>query len=382
VQFHRRILRGLGPALAVGLAAGAVGAAPAGKGATRPQAQPAQLAQKAAAQTAPVPKVGPEKKAEPPPVPAFIVALPPAAPKDALRRLLLKPYVAVTGAALADTAWDGASLDALKGKPIDLALVDSSQLAAGCRSQILVHLDWTRLGRERFVPAAAADCGAGAYVAAIGLAWDKDKLNFTPQWTDFWDIARHPGRRGLQRTAKGNLEFALLADGVASGDVYRTLRTADGQDRAFRKLDQLKPYLTWWDKPDQPAQLLAAGKVLLTSAPASGVLAAAAAGHRHFGVQWAGCLTDVSFWAVPREAPHPGDSALALLVASDPARLAELAQATWLGPPTRDALALLPQAGRVAMASANLPAGVTLDDGFWAENQAKLEARFTAWLAK
>ena len=128
--------------------------------------------------------------------------------------------------------------------------------------------------------------------------------------------------------------------------------------------------------------MLGAGKVLLTSAPAASVLAAASATHRHFGVQWAGSLNDVAFWAVPKDAPHPGDSALALLIATDPARLAELAQATWLGPPTRDALVLLPEASRVAMASANLAAGLALDEGFWAENQAKLEARFTAWLAK
>jgi putative spermidine/putrescine transport system substrate-binding protein len=186
----------------------------------------------------------------------------------------------------------------------------------------------------------------------------------------------------LQKTARGNLEFALMADGVSPGDVYRTLRSADGQDRAFRKLDQLKPYVTWWDQPAQPAQLLGAGKVLLTSAPAAAVLQAGVATHRHFGVQWAGSLTDVSFWAVPHDAPHPAQSALALLVATDPARLAELFQATSLGPPTRDALDLLPANVRAATVSANIAAGLAVDDGFWAENGAKLEQRFAAWLAK
>jgi putative spermidine/putrescine transport system substrate-binding protein len=310
------------------------------------------------------------------------VAWPDTAPKDAMRRVLLKPYLSVSGAALTDAGWDGASLDGLKGKTVDLALVSAAQVAAGCKSQQLARLDWGRLDRDRFLPAAAADCGAGAYVAASGLAWDKDKLNFTPTWQDFWDIARHPGRRGLQKTARGNLEFALLADGVAAGDVYRTLRSQDGQDRAFRKLDQLKPYLTWWDQAGQPAQMLAAGKVLLTSAPGALVLTAGTAAHRHFGLQLAGSLTEIAYWAVPQGAPHAGASALALLVATDPARLAEFFQATGLGPATKDALEVLPAAARAGTPSAGLTAGLALDEGFWAENQTKLEQRFAAWLAK
>ena len=67
-----------------------------------------------------------------------------------------------------------------------------------------------------------------------------------PGWADFWDVAKYPGKRGLRRSAETNLEFALLADGVAPGDVYKTLRTSEGVDRAFRKLDQLKPYIVWW----------------------------------------------------------------------------------------------------------------------------------------
>ena len=315
-------------------------------------------------------------------VPPFLVAMPDTAPKDTLRRILLKPYVAVTGAALTDAGWDGASLDGLKAKAPDLALVSASQLQAGCKSQQFVHLDWARLNRDRFLPQTATDCGAGAYVSASGLAWDKDKLNFTPGWPDFWDIARHPGRRGLRKTARGNLEYALLADGVSPGDVYRSLRTQDGQDRAFRKLDQLKPYLTWWDQPQQPEQMLASGKVLLTSAPAEALLGAGAAAHRHYGVQWAGSLTQIAFWAVPAAAPHEAASALALLVATDPARLAEFSQTGFFGPPTKDALDMLPPAAREATPSAGLTAGLALDEGFWADNQAKLEQRFAAWLAK
>lgn len=306
---------------------------------------------------------------------SLVVAVPPGPLHDTLRRLLLKPYADATHTLLADPAWDGASLDALKAAPPDLALVDGMQLVTGCRTGQFRKLDWGRLNRDRYFPQAVSDCGAGAYLSVVALAWDRDKFTSPPLWTDFWDVARHPGRRGLQRTARGTLEIALLADGVSAGDVYRTLRTADGLDRAFRKLDQLKPYIQWWDQPAQPAQWLAAGKVLLTSAPASSVAAAGAAAHRRLAVQWAGSLSSTESFVVPQNAPRPAVSAIALTVASDPARQALLGAATGLGPAVRDGVDLLPVEARAA-------AALAVDDGFWGDNDAKLEVRFAAWLSK
>ena len=324
----------------------------------------------------PVPQVA----AAPPAQAGLQLAMPAFAPREALRRVLLKPYAAASATGLSDTGWDGVSLETLKAKPADLALLDAAQVNSGCKSGVLARLDWARLNRDRFLPQTSADCGAGAYISATALAWDRDKLPGAPGWSDFWDVARHPGRRALAHTARGTLEIALLADGVAPGDVYRALRTPEGQDRAFRKLDQLKPYLVWWDQPSQPAQWLASGKVLLTSAPADVVLQATEATHRHLGVQWNGSLSSIFFWAVPQAAPHPAAATLALLIATDPARLAEFNQTTSLGPSTQDALAVL--APRSDNLVGNLGAGLIVDAEFWLENDGKLEPRFAAWLTK
>jgi putative spermidine/putrescine transport system substrate-binding protein len=313
----------------------------------------------------------------------LVAAIPPDVPKEVLRRLVLKPYADATGTELSDPAWDGASFDALKKITPDLVLVTGAQLAAGCRAQTLVRLDWGLLGRDAYLAQAVGDCGAGAYLSTTALAWDRDKLPAAPNWSDFWDVARHPGGRGLQRTARGNLEIALLADGVAPGDVYRTLRSSDGLDRAFRKLDQLKPYIIWWDQPAQPAQMLAAGRVLLTSAPTAALLQTAEATHRAYGLQWAGSLTELHSWAVPQGAPHPAAASAALLIAGDIARQAMFARATGLGPTKAGAVDLLPAAAKAGSPSlpANLQGGLAIDEGFWLENQDKLQARFAAWAA-
>jgi putative spermidine/putrescine transport system substrate-binding protein len=272
----------------------------------------------------------------------------------------------------------------------DLALLDGANLAAACKAQTVLRLDWKYLDRDRFLPVAASDCGAGAYLSTTLLAWDRAKLDGSPGWADFWDVTKHPGRRGLRRVARGNLEIALLADGVAAGDIYRTLRSNDGVDRAFRKLDQLKPYIVWWDQPSQPAQLLGSAKVLLTSAVSAGLVAGPAhsppshAPQADIGLQWTGSLTEVTSWTVLKDAPHADAALIAILIATDPARLAEFAEATALGPAAVAALGLLPAAARAQNPSlpSHLQTGLAIDEGFWLEHGDRLEARFAAWVGK
>ena len=313
-----------------------------------------------------------------------MAAVPPGPLHDTLWKLLLKPYAEATQTLVADPAWSGDTLDQLKTLAPDLALVDGELLVAGCRAGIFRKLDWGHLNRDHYVAQATSDCGAGAYLAATALAWDREKFSTPPSWADFWDVARHPGRRGLQRTARGTLEIALLADGVSAGDIYKTLRTPDGLDRAFRKLDQLKPFIQWWDQASQPGQWLAAGKVLLTSAPAASLPAAANAAHKQLAVQWGGSITSATSFAMPQNAPNPAVAAIALSVASDPVRQALFAEATNLGPAVRDAVDLLPLAAQTQNVSApeNLSRALAVDEGFWVDNRAKLEARFLAWVAK
>ena len=137
----------------------------------------------------------------------------------------------------------------------------------------------------------------------------------------------------------------------------------------------------WWDQPGQPSQLLATAKVLLTSAPAG---ALPSNGKIHVGTQWDGALQELTSWAVPAQAPHTAAANIALLIATDPARLAQFTKATGLGPVTQPAIALLPADLRAQNPSlpAHQQSALTIDENFWAENTDKLEARFTTWAAK
>ena len=157
----------------------------------------------------------------------------------AMQSAYVQPFTAITGAPVQQQVWDGGT-DALRTQvkagndPWDLVLVDTDELSAGCGDGLFEKLDWPAIGgKDHYVPQAVSDCGVGAVVVATVLAWDKDKLPVVPSWQDFWDVAKYPGKRGLRKGVHGSLEFALMADGVAPADVYTTLATSDGVDRAF-----------------------------------------------------------------------------------------------------------------------------------------------------
>ena len=305
------------------------------------------------------------------------------------RQVFVSPFTSATAIAVQVESWDG-GIDALRNQAKapdnawDLVMVDGDELATGCAEGLFEKLDWSAIGgKDHYLPQAVSDCGVGAGVASMVLAWDRDKFPATPAWADFWDVAKYPGKRGLHNGVRGNLEFALIADGVAPGDVYKVLATSEGVDRAFRRLDQLRPYIVWWQDDAEAARILASGDVLMTSAAAPVIAEANRAAHRNFGVQWAASLYEVLSWAALKGSPNLRRATQYLYFAGTPAieaRLVALAGEGGLAKGANDGLpADLAQLSPTT--PANLNAAVRVDAGFWHENLAKLRQRFESWLA-
>ena len=167
--------------------------------------------------------------------------------QDAQREIFFEPFTAETGTPLIEESWDGGygviAAQMQSGEPSwDMVQVETEELMLGCADGLYEPIDWDRLGgQDRFVPAAVHECGVGAILWSTGLSYDADKLATPPtSWADFWDTEKFPGKRGLRRGPKYALEFALMADGVPAAEVYDVLRTPEGVDRAFAKLDEIK----------------------------------------------------------------------------------------------------------------------------------------------
>ncbi|HQT77703.1 MAG TPA: extracellular solute-binding protein [Rhodopila sp.] len=298
------------------------------------------------------------------------------------------PFATVTGLPVQQQIWTG-GIDALRAQAKlpdnswDIVLVAPEELAAGCSEGLFEKLDWSAIGgKDHYMPMAVSDCGLGAMISNTVLAWDKDKLPVTPSWSDFWDVAKYPGKRGLHKGVRGSLELALLADGVAPGDVYKTLSSADGVDRAFHKLDQLKPYIVWWSSNAEAAKILASGDVLMTSAPSGPVSVLAEQEHRKFGLQFAGSLYEVRSWAIMKGTPLLRTAQQFLYFSGMPAVEQRLLRQSGDAALAKGLTESLPPELAAVSASnpANLNAGLKIDAGFWHDNLPKLRQRFETWL--
>jgi putative spermidine/putrescine transport system substrate-binding protein len=305
----------------------------------------------------------------------------------ALQSAYVQPFTVLTGLPVQQEGWDG-GIDTLRNQaklpdnPWDLVLVDPDELATGCGEGLFEKLDWSAIGgKDHYMPQAVSDCGMGGLILTTALAWDKDKLPGAPSWSDFWDVAKYPGKRGLRKGVRGNLEIALLADGVSPGDVYKALSSSDGVDRAFRKLDQLKPYIVWWATEVEAAHILASGDVLMTSAPSGQIAAMAEREHKNFGLQFTASLFEVQSWVIMKGSPSARVAHQFLYFTGMPAveaRLLRHSGSAGLVKGLNDGLS--PDLAAISPSNpANLAAGLKTDAGFWRDNTPKLRQRFDAW---
>ncbi len=264
----------------------------------------------------------------------------------------------------------------------DVVEVEAPDVQRGCDEGLFEKIDFSKIGTKAdFLPAAVTECGVGVFVWSTVMAWNADKVKTAPaSWADFWDVKKIPGKRGMRKGARYNLEFALMADGVKPADVYKVLATKDGADRAFRKLTELKPNIQWWEAGAQPAQFLVAGDVALSTVY-NGRIDAANREGRNLKIYWPGGIYDLDYWVIPKGAPNKDASMKFIAFASQPATQAVYAQNIAYGPVNTKALSKLDKRvlDDLPTSPANAKEAIQMNVGFWADQGEALEKRFAAW---
>src|SRR5690242_13897442 len=245
--------------------------------------------------------------------------------QDAQRKIYFEPFSKAIGKPVLDEALDGGigvlQAKVKAGNPAwDAVQVEADELALGCADGLFEKVDWSKLGgKDAFLPSAVSDCGVGAIVWSTAIAYDGAKIADGPKsWADFWDVQKFPGKRALRKGAKYTLEFALMADGVPPGKVYEVLATKAGIERAFKKLDEIKPNLVWWESGAQPLQLLASGEVAMTSAYNGRITGINRTEKRDFRIVWPGSIYAVDSWVILKGSPNKKEGMDFIAFASRP----------------------------------------------------------------
>ncbi|RQO68112.1 spermidine/putrescine ABC transporter substrate-binding protein [Aquitalea sp. FJL05] len=310
--------------------------------------------------------------------------------KAAQEKAYYAPFTKATGVKVVGGEYNGemAKVKAMvdtKSVSWDVLEVESPELARGCDEGMFEKLDYSKIGNKAdFVSGAAQSCGVGIFVWSTVLAYNADKLKVGPSgWKDFWDVKKFPGKRGMRKGAKYTLEVALMADGVAPKDVYKVLATPAGVDRAFKKLDQLKPNIQWWEAGAQPPQYLVSGDVVMSSAY-NGRIANTQKEGKNLKIVWAGGMYDFDSWAIPKGSPNKDAALKFIAFASKPENQKVYSQNIAYGPTNKKAVPLLDPklVADLPTAPQNIKSGVAVDVAFWADFGESLEQRFNAWAAK
>lgn len=311
----------------------------------------------------------------------------------------MRPYAAVKSVDVRIAQWDGDLSEVeravktrqYKGSVIDFELPGAVE---ACQRGLLEKIDPSILpagadgtpAANDFVPGALGPCWVGSVVYSQITVFSP-ALNRVPQTlADFFDTRKIRGRRALIRgTAKFNLEMALLADGVAPANVYRTLETPEGLDHAFNKLAALHPI--WAHDGADALRWVQNGQAVMAAALNGDVYDAAQKGFTP-SILWDRQLYELDVWGIPVGNPNRKRALDFIAFATGSAPLAGVAGWVPYGPARRSSLPLVknnPDLG-IAMKpwlpTAHFDRAFLIDDAWWLAHEAQIAPRWQAFVSQ
>ncbi|MHB0791060.1 ABC transporter substrate-binding protein [Bradyrhizobium sp. 5.13L] len=272
---------------------------------------------------------------------------------EKLRKYVCDPFTKATGIRVVDVTADNA-------EPHIKAMREAGRV------------DWDVAFVNPFWPAYLELQGAGAFAPIDYTLWDEEPLNGVPEsarlkdavvafessnllvydnrafpkggpknWADFWNVKEFPGPRGLSgNSGAAGLVSALIADGFTQKGLWRM--TDDTIDRALKKLDEIKPYITkWWTAGGEPIQLLINREYALTCAPDGRALAAIKQGVP-IRMIWDGAWTSDNYWVVLKGGPNNANAQKFIAFVNRAEIAAAFTQGTGYSSPNLNQLKYLP----------------------------------------
>ena len=273
----------------------------------------------------------------------------------------------------------------------DLVSMELPSAMLGCEEGLLESIDHGILppapdgtpAAEDFVGGALHECAVGFDIFATVVAYDRRRFDTAPTThADFFDVDRFPGQRGLQARAMINMEWALIADGVVPSEVYDVLSTEEGLNRAFTVLDRIRDQVVWWRFGSEPQQLLATGRVSMSSAWNGRVFEEVQARDTPLGIIWEHQVWNMDVWVTPKGAPNHAEALDFIAFATAPERIAEQVSLVAYAPTRLSAGSLLPPEllAELPTAQGRGETAIQIDYAWWAANGPRVRARFDAWL--
>ncbi|MGN6307520.1 MAG: ABC transporter substrate-binding protein [Mesorhizobium sp.] len=306
----------------------------------------------------------------------------------AYRAAYWEPFEAQTGVKVNESLSDG-SIGKVRSQIAsghiewDIAQTDLGNMTIGCSEGLFEKVDLSGLPTDDLLPNAVSECGIASEFSGTVMAYNADAIKEAPtSWQDFWNTEKFSGKRCFRKNSE-TLLFALLADGVAPDQIYKVLDTEEGVERAFKKLDEIKSDIVWWESGTQQIQNLLSGECSIGSTWNGRVADAAASGSNLKLVWEAGFYLQWDSWTILKGSPNKDAAKDFLKFALDAQRQAEFMKHITYGVANKKAYPLIPESLRNQMPTTeeHLKHAVTSDAEFWLRAGDDLNARFQDWVS-
>lgn len=226
-----------------------------------------------------------------------------------------------------------------------------------------------------------SDYWIGNLVYGAVLGWRKDAWDGKEPagWADLYNFEAFPGPRSMRRSPQYNLEAALVADGVDPAELYPL-----DVDRAFAKLEELKPHIvSWWPSGAASAQMVVDGEADMIGLWNGRIQTAIDAGAPYdytFDQQ----LLIADCWLIPKGAPNKELAMKALAHMMSPDVQARLPQYINYAPANLDAYqtGLIDDATLATLPTApgNRETAIPFNAEWWADNLDEVTRRFDLFI--
>lgn len=299
--------------------------------------------------------------------------------QEALRKAFYTPATQATGITIKDVTLKGIADVRLQVKANAVTWDIAELFGGGCeqarREGLSEPLDYSVIKTDGVPPQLVNSHWIAINAYSTVIAWNTQTVKKPPQtWAEFFDTKKFPGTRSISPQSV-TVEMALLADGVPADKLYPL-----DLDRAFKKLQQIKPDITtFWPTGAASTQLAMSGEVDMLSMWTSRADAAKKEGAK-IDFTYNNGLLSIQCLMVPKGAKNKANAMKIIAAMLTPDIQANLPHHVAYSPINEKAFAtgkIPPQlAATLNSAPENRAKQVVVDVMWWADHGQEVQERF------
>ncbi len=301
--------------------------------------------------------------------------------QEAQRKAWLEPYTELTGVQFTE---DENSSNATIKTQVEAGQVTWDVVDVGndfgveAHKDLLEPLDFSLIPRDELnEDLGITDWRIPDITYGVVLAYNTEVLgagNVPAGWADYFDTAKFPGKRGFWDYSEGGMfEFALMADGVAPGDLYPL-----DLPRATAKLNTIKDDLVPWASGAESQELIGSGEVAMTMIWNGRGWSAKNIDQKPVEIQWNQQIVTADYLVIPKGSPNKDAAMQFIAYTACAEHNAGPSEFIPYGPTNKNSTANAAMVNDLSVTNADENSAY-FDDTYLADNFDEIDAAWQAW---